>query len=993
MPGVEGRTRGFVGRRFELALLQDLLDGAEQGNAGVVVVDGESGIGKSTLAAQMCTTAATRGFTVLSGACVNFAAAQVPYAPVARAVREWADRGGQDGSLASQATRIFGADGLTSRSDPGAPGLSAQVILATDELVRALAAQAPVILVIDDLQWCDVASLDLLGYLATGLRGRRVGMLLLIRTEDRPTGHRLHPWLADLRRLENVRELTLERMTEAETAAQVAALRPGLAPGLGAAVHARTAGNPYFTELLASGLDVSDAAVPDRAPNRLRDAVLARWHGLSETSRWVTRVLAVGGRPRREEDLARVVAQLAPDVDAGASVRESVAAGVLVEDPPGTLWLRHPLLTEVLLEPQPGDRDQATHLAFAALLADAQDRDPLASCEIVEHLRAAGDVDGAFTWALVAADESHLAGAHSESCRALALAADLWPQVAPDLRGDDAAHIALLRRTALAECLMGEDASSRAHLDRAILLVDERTAPLLAAELALEREATLDVGTELRKELSHELVHALHLSEAHLDSETHLVTLAVVAQARVVDDDPDQEDHLSEAVVRPGLSAARRALEGARRTGSRRALAWATWAMGTVERGSDDDAAAALFAEAYALSRSEEDFRCASWAAGWWSHALLALGRYDAHVEMAEGVGAELAAAGDVETHRGLAADAAMTLIRTGEWSRALEMLRSTVGSHGLAAVLGAWASAALAVRSGGLESARRHIERLNGLDAVLFPAWQLAQPEAELHIATGDPSAALDVLRRRHERNAWAEGPHAYLSLAAAACVDLVESAPDGERVAQCANARATIDQMRHWEDEAGPPRVLDPRFVGVWRARERAEFARLDAALTGSADVIGAFEGLRDAAREAGFPWEEAYAGWRLGEALVRARAPKASIASALRDGHDVADRLGAAPLAESIRRLAEAARISLALLPPTSGFVPEEAPAGVLTNREREVLTHLVAGRTNAEIAADLFISVKTAGIHVSNILRKTGTHSRAEAALWAAQHDEK
>jgi DNA-binding NarL/FixJ family response regulator len=91
-----------------------------------------------------------------------------------------------------------------------------------------------------------------------------------------------------------------------------------------------------------------------------------------------------------------------------------------------------------------------------------------------------------------------------------------------------------------------------------------------------------------------------------------------------------------------------------------------------------------------------------------------------------------------------------------------------------------------------------------------------------------------------------------------------------------------------------------------------------------------------------------------------------------------------MGAAPLVTETESLALAARINLAepdLLPESSG---QHSVLATLTTREREVLSHLVAGRTNAEIARDLFISDKTVSVHVTNVLRKTGTANRIEAA---------
>jgi DNA-binding NarL/FixJ family response regulator len=124
-----------------------------------------------------------------------------------------------------------------------------------------------------------------------------------------------------------------------------------------------------------------------------------------------------------------------------------------------------------------------------------------------------------------------------------------------------------------------------------------------------------------------------------------------------------------------------------------------------------------------------------------------------------------------------------------------------------------------------------------------------------------------------------------------------------------------------------------------------------------------------------------------WRWAQALLSEGAARSAVAEPLRQAHSFALQMGAAPLVTETESLALAARINLAepgSPPESSGQHSVLAP---LTTREREVLSHLVAGRTNAEIARDLFISDKTVSVHVTNVLRKTGTHNRIDAASLA------
>ena len=129
-------------------------------------------------------------------------------------------------------------------------------------------------------------------------------------------------------------------------------------------------------------------------------------------------------------------------------------------------------------------------------------------------------------------------------------------------------------------------------------------------------------------------------------------------------------------------------------------------------------------------------------------------------------------------------------------------------------------------------------------------------------------------------------------------------------------------------------------------------------------------------------------AYCRWREAEALVAAGAPRTEASVPLREAHVVATRVGAKPLLRQLELLAERARLDLTS--PDAGS-PDTEPGLQevlgLTPREVEVLTLVARGYTNREIAATLVISVKTASVHVSHILRKLDAPNRLEAAAIA------
>jgi DNA-binding CsgD family transcriptional regulator len=169
----------------------------------------------------------------------------------------------------------------------------------------------------------------------------------------------------------------------------------------------------------------------------------------------------------------------------------------------------------------------------------------------------------------------------------------------------------------------------------------------------------------------------------------------------------------------------------------------------------------------------------------------------------------------------------------------------------------------------------------------------------------------------------------------------------------------------------------------VSALAAACEAEFTRLES--RSDPEQWAALAGRWDALSR---PYEVAYARWRQAEALLTRRASRPA-AGVLRQAHQIAGQLDARPLRHEIERLAKRARIDL--LPPsvqpTRPRNRGEAVTSGLTPREQDVLRHLIEGRTNRQIARALFISEKTASVHVSNIMGKLGAANRSEAAAIA------
>jgi DNA-binding CsgD family transcriptional regulator len=207
------------------------------------------------------------------------------------------------------------------------------------------------------------------------------------------------------------------------------------------------------------------------------------------------------------------------------------------------------------------------------------------------------------------------------------------------------------------------------------------------------------------------------------------------------------------------------------------------------------------------------------------------------------------------------------------------------------------------------------------------------------------------------------------------------LSSLPGGAR-SEFARLRSTVDKLSAGVDRVGQlgGRSFLPD-AGALRLLCAAERARWDDLVTPAqwAQVGAAWESLDR-------PYPAAYALWREAEAAAGSKDRTRAI-SAARQAHRTVVRLGARPLRDEIEALARRARLDLADVP---AHIPEPAtpvdPFG-LTQREREVLHHLCQGQSNRQIASALFVTDKTASVHVSNILMKLGVTSRGAAAAVA------
>jgi tetratricopeptide (TPR) repeat protein len=422
---VRGVSTGpFVGRERAQSELERQWGEVLEGQRRVVMLSGEPGIGKTRLAAEFCRWAHAQGSAILAGRCYD--EMLVPYQPFAEALRHYV-AGSPVAEIALQVGRrrrelaLLVPDLETPDGQEAPVGADAQqerfrLFDAVASMIADVAWARPTIVMLDDLQWADEASLLLLRHIVRATDGCHLMILgTYRRTELEPNGE-LAAALAELRRARAVRELTLEGLDVNEVASLIS-IQSGqdVPPRLTRQVAERTEGNPFFIEELTRHLEASLGAGLNELdlPDSVKDLLLRRLDRLADDCRRTLAIAAVAGR---QFELAVLQGALGMSDEELVEQLEGAVQGQVVEEEPGTVGqyrFGHPLIRETIYGDISATRRALLHRRVAETLESLySDRLVEHAGVLAQHYGAAGDAQKAFEYHREAANAAGRAVAY-----------------------------------------------------------------------------------------------------------------------------------------------------------------------------------------------------------------------------------------------------------------------------------------------------------------------------------------------------------------------------------------------------------------------------------------------------------------------------------------------------------------------------------------------------------------------------------------------------
>jgi DNA-binding NarL/FixJ family response regulator len=947
-----GTRTPLVGREQERARLAQAVERAREGSGALLLLSGEAGVGKSRLAAEALAAAEV---IALHGAAVSGSTA--PYGPIVAALRSRL-RAEPRALERCGPLREHLALLLPELGEPAAASDRATLFEAVRCALGRLAADKPAVVVLDDLHWSDAATVELLAALAAPLRTLPVLVIAAYRSDGLPRDHRLR-WLRnELRRGGQLEELALEPLDREQTAALLAELLPEPpSPSLVRAIHERTLGSPFFVEELVAALQVTGALqrgrrgleLADRdevpVPDTVREAVVIAASELSPAAREAAEAAAVAGLAFA----LPTVAELASE----AGLAELVEAGVLVEERDSArAAFRHALTREALYAEVPWMRRRALHRR----LAEALEARGAPSAELAAHWLGAGERSRARDALVRAVAESEALHAYRDATRAGREALELW------VEGEaDELRVETLARYARCAELAGELGEAAKAWRELTAIRDQQRDGIGVAQAQRRLAAVCELNGERDAAFAAHRLAAEAFAAADQTADAAIERLAMADHHRK-GARYSEAIELAQAAERDARAAQRVDL-GARALGL----------LGVVQaKGGDYETGLATVRSGLALALEHDLTPIAAEL-----YQRLSLVLYDAadyrQAEEALDTALGLCRTGaDAGTEVACVTCLVYVLRERGEWSRACALGRELIEADTAVWVAEGLVGAVHAFQ-GKLSSARRLLTASRAVSsAVGHYNMYMDSTTALAYVAAAEglddeAAACCRALLARWEQSE--DHHYAVWGIRWAA----TWLAGRGDR----GGAHACAEALARMAADAGHADALAALAQAI------GELALLDGDEAAAAEHLARAVELH---RTLAIPFERAQIELRAGVVLAAAGLRDEAL-ERLCDAYRTASKLGARPLAAAAAQ--EVAALGESVAQRLGSRAAAHADGVQLTRRELEVLRHVSIGRTNREIAQELFLSPRTVDMHVRNLLGKLDCRSRVEASHRAGE----
>ena len=962
----------FIGRSDDLLWLQERLLEARRGQGELILLAGEAGIGKSRLLRETIAQAQQAEIRVLEGKCSLFEAA-LPYAPFVEAFRGFLHACTPSeimallGPYASEVMKLLPElaalmPGVVPSPSLSPPEEKSRLFESLYQALRRFAANAPLILALEDVHWADLASLEFLYFLGRRLRRDHWLAVVTYRPEELVRAKGLARLREDLLRERLSQELMVKSLSKEEIGELLHEVIGGNLEQLrqlAAMIWHYGEGNPFFSEeILRAIVDAGDSllitfdpttvsAVP--IPPTVQETIRLRLRQLTSKARMVLTAAAVLGRTFDLETLQRVT-DLVGDAFSRPFIELLSLQLVRAERTPRCYGFRHHLIREVVMQDFAPDLRRTLHGRVGLLLEESGGAQAVPQV-LMRHFGEAGDRERTVRYAREAARQASSVYAHEDAGRYLSVALDSLPACATSTRlsvaedlGDAWYQARRFEQSLQALAVMRECAvvlDTPRDLARAYLKIGKVQNVMRFGAGLPAWENGLAIARQVDAPSEEALIRAEMASVANKTGQ--------FAQA------------VSEA--RAGVTAATRANDP-------KALGRCYMNLGlNLQQLGNYAEARDCLKKAVALAREAEDLEGEVWAL----NSLGCREKENADFAAAREALERACASVDKIGGSGCAFLAVLSLgelcLLEGRWDEAESLSRRVVLQLEELSRPIPFGFAALDLATVNLLRGR-----FDDAEAMLRDAQNSAEP-------SGDPYTLLSVFNAQAQMALVRRTPaiaQEWLERALALC--------ERSRYAGAFKPESLLLMTQAYVQSGDEPRAKECleqamqttqafRYLAPWASR----VAGLVAAQAGRLDeAIRHYRAGLDALAAVPQPYQEGLICRELGICYLRRnhqgdrKAARTQLAHAL----ELFQRLGAQPDAEIVRRGLD--RIS------------GRTPAGLaLTKREEEVLALIAEGLSNAAIAGQLYLSERTVEVHVSHILSKLGVESRSHAVARVAK----